>query len=45
VTIFIQVFSHMLSAVSAVWVMLIGAAVFVLGGVIFKLQYTDELKS
>ncbi len=45
VTVFIQVFSHML-AVAASWtVMLISAAVFAAAGLIFKIQYTDALKA
>ncbi len=45
VTVFIQVFSHMLIAVPSWTVMLISAAVFAAAGLIFKLQYTDALKA
>ena len=45
VTIFIPLFSNMLTAVPAWCVMLAGSLVFAAGGVIFKLQYTDALKN
>jgi len=45
VTIFIPLFSNMLTAVPAWCVMLAGSMVFAAGGVIFKLQYTDALKA
>ena len=45
VTIFIPLFSNMLTAVPAWCVMLTGSLVFAAGGVIFKLQYTDALKA
>ncbi len=45
VTVFIQVFSGMLTAVPSWTVMLISAAVFAAAGVIFRIQYTDALKA
>jgi MFS family permease len=45
VTVFIQVFSNMLSVVPSWTVMLISAAVFAAAGVIFRIQYTDALKA